>query len=286
MLDKPEIGTIDPLARIGAMRLAVADLAKVKDFYQRVIGLSVLDDGNDAALLGIGTRGLIQLEARPDGYRDPRSTGLFHIAFLLPSRADLADWLYHYLVEGYQLEGVGDHIVSEALYLSDPEGNGIEVYRDRPREDWTYTNGQIVMDTLPIDLDDLMEDKTGQPYSGAPDGTANGHIHLSVSNVAEETDFYQRVFGMGLQVGMGSASFLSAGDYHHHLGLNSWQRSIKRTPDESRLGLLDFEVVVSNSDELDGAVQRFEENGVEIQENGSGQLRVVDPDGIGVVLTV
>lgn len=285
MYTNTNIGLIDPEATIGIMRLAVADLQKEKDFYQQVIGLSVLDESGESVLLGTETNPLLRLESRPNGYRDTRSSGLFHIAYLLPSRNDLAMWLDYYLSLGYRLDGVGDHIVSEALYLRDPEGNGIEVYRDRPREEWTYQNGNIVMDTLPIDLNDLLSDKNGSVYEGAPAETRNGHIHLSVANVSGETDFYQNVLGLGFQTGLFSASFLSAGGYHHHLGLNSWQGANTRSPDENRLGLLDYEIVLPNESALEPVLDRLDEHGFETIAGDEGAKKVIDPDGIGVLLT-
>jgi catechol 2,3-dioxygenase len=285
MDNNKNIGHIDPQASIGVMRLAISDLKKEKEFYQQVIGLSVLDESGGSVLLGTEKNPLLRLEARPKGYRDPRSAGLFHIAFLLPSRKDLAGWLDAYLSRGHLLDGVGDHIVSEALYLRDPEGNGIEVYRDRPREEWTYKNGHVVMDTLPIDLNDLLSERNGRSYEVAPTDTRNGHIHLAVANVAEETDFYKKVIGLEFQAGLFSASFLSAGGYHHHLGLNSWQGSVKRAPDENRLGLLDYEIVLPNETAIEPVLSRLDENGYDVKSVNGEVKRVIDPDGIGVLLT-
>ncbi|MCB2179928.1 VOC family protein [bacterium] len=285
MFNNPNVGLIDPRAKLGIMRLAVADLAAEKEFYQQKMGFAVLDESGESVLLGTEENPLLRLESRPKGYRDPQSAGLYHIAFLLPSRSDLANWLEHYASQESYLDGVGDHLVSEALYLHDPEGNGIEVYRDRPRDEWTFENGNVVMGTESIDLNDLIQDRTGEPYRGAPAGTKNGHIHLAVANVPEESDFYQNVLGMGLQAEYYSARFLSAGGYHHHIGLNSWERSAKRQQDENRLGLLDYEIVLPNQEALGAIETRLDESGYALENSNGRGKRVVDPDGIGVVLT-
>lgn len=284
MFNKPDAGLIDPKAHIGVMRLAVADLNTEKEFYRQQIGLSILDETGEHVLLGVGESPLLHLEGRPKGFRDSQSVGLYHIAFLLPSRSDLADWLLHFASQENYLEGVGDHDVSEALYLRDPEGNGIEVYRDRPREEWVFQDGSVVMGTKSIDLDDLVKDATGELYEGVPSGTRNGHIHLAVADVPVESDFYQQMLGLGLQAEYYSARFLSAGGYHHHLGLNSWQHLRKRTHDENRLGLLDYEIVLPNEAALAPILARLDENNYRVEDVNDEGKRVIDPNGIGVVL--
>ena len=143
---------IDSRTEMGAVRLAVRDLPGMKNYYQEVIGLSLIHEGSDFVHLGVDGRPLVRLNSRLDGMSSPNSPGLFHLAILLPNRPELGRWLYHYVEKGLRLDGVGDHLVSEALYLSDPEGNGIEMYRDRPRESWEYNNGQVRMDTFAVDL--------------------------------------------------------------------------------------------------------------------------------------
>ena len=190
--------TLDPATTVGAVTLAVASLETMVRFYQDVIGLTVLERTVARAALGVGTTSLVRLMARPDGKQDPQAPGLFHLPLLLPGRPELGHWLRHLAQHGYPLDGAGDHLVSEALYLTDPEGNGIEIYRDRPRNQWSYENGRIHMDTLRMDLPALDNDAPDAPWSGMPAETTMGHVHLQVNNVNEAIDLYGNVLGFDL----------------------------------------------------------------------------------------
>lgn len=208
---------------IGRVALTVNDLPAVQSFYERVLGLRPLPGGGGGlALLGAGDRPLLELrEDRQAPRGSHREAGLFHTAFLLPSRAALARWLVHAAGSRTRLQGASDHLVSEAIYLADPEGNGIEVYADRPRAAWPQEGGRIRMATERLDLEDLARAADG-PWDGAPKGTVVGHVHLQVGEVAEAEAFYAGTLGFDVTTHYPGASFLGSGGYHHHLGANVW----------------------------------------------------------------
>ncbi len=211
---------------VGPVALRVASLARSTDFYRQVLGLRVHREGDASAALGAGGDDLLRLEEDPAAPRPRGTTGLYHFALLLPSRRALARQLWRLLQAGVRPQGVADHLVSEAIYLADPDGNGIELYRDRPRDEWVYDGGQIRMTTDPLDLDGLLAE-LGDPeerLQGIAPGTVMGHVHLRVSDVAAAEAFYRDVLGFDVTTRFGSsASFLSKGGYHHHIGLNTWE---------------------------------------------------------------
>jgi catechol 2,3-dioxygenase len=207
---------------IGRVTLTVNDLPKVARFYEQMIGLHRLSGDGTAVLLGEGDCVLLELRADPAARRhDAREAGLFHTAFLLPSRAALAGWLVHAAESQLALQGASDHLVSEAIYLADPEGNGIEVYADRPRSAWHAADGSIRMATLALDLNALARNAQSR-WSGAPSGTVVGHVHLQVGALPEAQAFYGGVIGMEQMAQYPGAGFFGSGGYHHHLGANIW----------------------------------------------------------------
>ncbi|KYH27089.1 glyoxalase-like domain protein [Halalkalicoccus paucihalophilus] len=259
--------------RVGRVALRTNDLDRLVTFYRDVVGLAVLDRGEDRATLGAGGTSLLELVADPDAPpREPDETGLFHTAFLVPSRAALGDALSR-IRERWHLDGASDHRVSEALYLADPEGNGIEIYRDRPREEWPTNEGRVEMDTLPLDLDALGDRRRGE--AAVPDGTTIGHVHLEVSSLSRAHEFYAEGLGLGVrQEWSDAALFLAAGDYHHHVGVNTWNG---RTSSARGRGLAWFELLVPNREAL--AAVRDRTGGPEpIDETDAPSLS--DPDGI------
>jgi catechol 2,3-dioxygenase len=271
--------SIHPATRMGPATLAVADLDRSLAFYTQVLGFHVLEKTGSRAVLGAADRPLLVLTEKPGARRQPeRSTGLYHIAILLPTRADLARTIQHIAESRYPLQGASDHLVSEAFYLADPDGNGLEIYRDRPREQWTWTGPTIQMASDPIDLDSLFGEIQNKPggWTGLPAGTQVGHMHLRVGNVREGVDFYHGLIGFDITAQMPGAAFLSAGGYHHHLGMNTWQSQGAPPPPPDSVGLQDFTVVVPDNAELDRIESRLKAAGV-AYERQNGDLVVRDP---------
>ncbi|MGO8946984.1 MAG: VOC family protein [Ktedonobacterales bacterium] len=220
--------TIDPETRVGLLALTISDLDRSISFYTNEFGFAQLQRGDDQATLGAGGVPLLLLKEQPGARPFPHDrygyTGLYHFAILVPTRADLGRWLAHWLETGHPLPGQGDHLVSEALYLTDPDGNGIEIYRDRPRDTWTWVNGQVEMATDPVDIRAMLAEaqKEGKSWSGLPAGTRLGHMHLQVGDIKQAVHFYHDTLGFDITAQMPTALFLSAGGYHHHLGMNTW----------------------------------------------------------------
>lgn len=240
---------------IGAVSLRVRDLAKLTEFYRDSIGLKVISEKLDEAVLGIDGEPLVRLlaGAQPQASK----AGLFHIAILLPSRRDLANWLSHVAQIRLPLEGASDHLVSEAIYLSDPEGNGIEIYRDRGRPDWPRRDGAIAMATERLDLEALLSEADGERYPGMPDGTRMGHIHLRVGDTAEAEGFYNGKLGFDVMVHYPGASFLASGGYHHHIGANVWQSRGAAPRRDGEAGLASFELVAKDEAAFTAMRQRM-----------------------------
>ena len=221
---RPGITSAGASLRIGRVALTVRDLDRVSRFYRDVIGLTLIDSDAQGHRLGVGRDVLLDLrhdpQARP---ADRRHAGLFHTAFLLPDRAALADWLVHAAAQHVQLDGASDHLVSEALYLTDPEGNGIEIYRDRPSEEWSILpDGSVAMATLRLDLNALAAARNSRPFAGMPPGTVVGHVHLQVGELDAAEAFWTDRMGMGLTTRYPGANFFGADGYHHHIGANIW----------------------------------------------------------------
>ena len=275
--------------RPGAVRLNVADLDRAQRFYEHAIGLRVLDRAAEAVRLGAdGDTAVVELVGRPDAPRRPRgTTGLFHLAILVPSRADLARALRRVADTGWRLTGASDHLVSEALYLHDPEGTGIEIYRDRPREQWRFEDGQLQMDSLPLDLDGVLGELSAADTeaTGMPPGTRIGHVHLNVAELSAAEDFYAGALGFDVTVrGYPGALFFSTGGYHHHIGVNTWAGEGAPAPPPGSLGLRWFEIALPGAPEFEQVGQRLRAAGFDIERDGGG-LRVADPSGNGILLT-
>jgi catechol 2,3-dioxygenase len=270
--------------------LTVADLDREREFYERAIGLRVLGDEGDAdgSTLRLGAGGTVAIELIGDPDAPPRrrgTTGLFHLAILVPSRADLASALRRVVGAGGPLAGASDHLVSESLYLADPEGNGIEVYRDRPREEWRRVDGQIEMATLPLDLDSLLAEQREGESSHAPARTRIGHVHLHVADLAAAEEFYAGVLGLDVTVrGYPGALFLSAGGYHHHIGVNTWAGEGAPAPPPGSRGLRHFEILLPGTADLEAAERRLRDAEVEARRDGEG-VHTADPSRNGIVLT-
>jgi catechol 2,3-dioxygenase len=283
--------SIAPGTGVGAVRLRVADLDSLAAFYERAVGLRPLAREGDIAWLGAdGGPPLVELAAAPGAPPRPAaSTGLFHLALLLPTRPDLARALRRVIGAGWRLTGASDHLVSEALYLNDPEGNGIELYRDRPREEWrSGPNGELEMATLPLDLDGVLAELgPGEPDDAGsmPAGTRMGHVHLQVSSLDPVEGFYAGALELDVTVrSYPGALFLSAGGYHHHVGANIWQTRGAPPPPEGALGLEHWELALPDESERDRLAGRLEAAAAETLELAAG-VRTADPSGNRVLLT-
>ena len=280
---------IPPGTAIGKVRLRVADIDPLTEFYERVVGLRGVEREGDLVRLGpVADEPLVELVSAPTAAPPPSfTTGLFHMAILVPDRAELARSLQRVMEQGWRLTGASDHLVSEALYLRDPEGNGIEIYRDRPRDQWGHSDtGELRMATLPLDLDGVMADEgsSERPPNGMPAGTTMGHVHLRVADIPAAEAFYNGALGLDVMIrSYPGALFVAAGGYHHHIGLNIWETQGAPAPPEGSLGLDRYELVLPDEDERDAAAGRVGETG-EPMHTGDGVL-ARDPAGNHVLLT-
>lgn len=280
--------SIHPDTQMGPVALTVADLPRSLTFYEQVIGLRLRaqeqneETGETTAVLGTDTAVLLHLTENKNAKRVTRTTGLFHFALLLPTRRDLALVFRHLVQTGLDL-GASDHLVSEALYLDDPEGNGIEIYADQPREAWPRFNGHIQMDTKRLNVPSLLSELGGDTavFSALPSGTKMGHVHLRVADIPRAKQFYGEVLGFDCMVDYGSqATFYSAGGYHHHLGLNTWQSLHAPPPPPEATGLIYLTIVTPNTAVVR---DRLHAAGVALTETEAG-LRFRDPFGNGILL--
>ena len=283
---KPPNYRLPESAHIGRVRLQVADLDRSIAYYETVIGFRVLSRDDHIARMGAqgDDRVLVELHEKP-GVRSVARRGhigLYHFAILVPDRAALGQFLAHLNELGVRA-GMSDHFVSEALYLADPDGLGIEVYADRPRSAWRESAGQLAMATEPLDVDSVIAAAKGEPWTGAPPGTTIGHVHLYVRDLEEAERFYHE--GLGLDKIVWSypgALFLSAGGYHHHLGTNTWAAGAPlATDDEARL--LDWEVVVPTTADADAAAHSISDAGHPVERSEQGHV-VRDPWGTALRL--
>jgi catechol 2,3-dioxygenase len=276
----PTFASRTPL-RIGAVALKVRNLPRLTSYYRDAIGLAVLEHGQDRATLGAGGVPLLQLEhtpaAKPD---DPRTAGLYHTAFLVPARADLARWLLDVAQKRVPLTGASDHAVSEAIYLDDPEGNGIEVYRDRRPEEWQWQGDMVTMTTDALDLDDLVRAAGGETWTGAPDGMRIGHVHLRVGDVDRAERFYRDVIGLNVMRRRGGASFMSSGRYHHHVAANVWHSQGAGARDQDRAGLTWFSFEADEA-ALAAVKARLSQAGAPLKDTATG-IETADPWGTTV----
>lgn len=270
--------------RIGAVRLKVRDLGAVSSFYETVLGLSPVTTGEDRITLGTCATPLLELVGDPGlAPHDPRQAGLFHTAFLMPTRADLARWVAHVAEARVPLQGASDHIVSEALYLADPEGNGIEVYADRPVSDWHGESGEIRMSTEPLDLQDLLQSAEGTEWSGFPEAGSVGHAHLQVGDTADADRFYRDVLGLDIAARYPGASFYGSGGYHHQLAGNVWNSRRASTRPDGMAGLEAVEILVRDAMNITAIAARADSAGIASTRNADG-LTLRDPWGTAITL--
>jgi catechol 2,3-dioxygenase len=281
----PASAEIAAEAFMGAVHLSVADLDRSLAFYETEVGLKTLRRDDGLASLGTAERELLVLTEQPGAPSSRGHTGLYHFAMLVPERRDLAGWLAHAARDRVPLTGLSDHFVSEAIYLSDPDDHGIEIYWDRPRDVW---EGQVAerMTTLPLDTDSLLgelEDPASASFEALPDGTTMGHVHLRVASIPETVAFYRDVVGFGLMAKLGPfAAFLSAGGYHHHLGANTWESAGAGPPPAGSAALQHATVVLPDTDERERILQRAGAAGL-TAETVAGDPLIRDPSGNGLL---
>ncbi len=284
--------TIHSETSLAHLELQVNDLAKMVAFYGDLMGFQVIENqGGQARLSPTGRPStLLTLTERKDARQQPsNSVGLYHTAFRFSDRKPLATTLLRFVAARWPLQGASDHRVSEAIYLADPEGNGIEIYRDRPRAQWPRLQESIQMGNLPLDLPKLLEDADqAAAQAGAIDpGTDLGHMHLQVSDLAPADAFYHQLLGLDVVMSMPNALFMSAGGYHHHLGANTWHSLHAPRRDKDTLGLKSFAFVIPDEANWLELFQRIHDDGRTLQAiERDGQLGVAleDQDGIGVEL--
>jgi catechol 2,3-dioxygenase len=274
--------SIDPATTVGLLSLSVSDLDRSVTFYTEAIGLTLLQRDAEGATLGVGETPLLLLTERPGARPWPREqqsyTGLYHFAILMPTRKDLGRWLRHWLELGFPLPGQGDHLVSEALYLSDPDENGIEIYRDRPRSEWHWDGGQVRMGTGPVDIRGLLDEaqRANEPWTGMPMGTHLGHMHLQVGDIAKAEAFYHDVLGFDVVARMPTALFISAGGYHHHIGMNIWHSKGASPAPADMVGLRFYTIDLPSKEAQQAVVARLDAAGIPYTRAGE-VIRVQDP---------
>ena len=283
---------IHPQAGIGAVELTVSDLDRSVRFYEERIGFRDRWSRNGTVGLGADGPALLILHESKDAPQARRTTGLYHFAILVPTRLDLARSLRHFADTRTDMQGFSDHSVSEALYLADPDGIGIEVYRDRPREEWRRSaDGTLKMVSEPLDVESLLREadadwrRTGAAWPGLPPGTVIGHVHLHVSFLEDTERFYREVIGFDLTQRFGeSAIFLSAGGYHHHVAANTWAGIGAPPPPVGSIGLKHFTIRLPDAAAVSDVARRIHAAGAEAAISDE-EIFVRDPSGNGIRLT-
>jgi catechol 2,3-dioxygenase len=274
---------------LGSVRLQVADLARSLDFYVNMLGLRVIE--SDVARAALAPQGddrvLVELHeragARPAGRA--QRLGLYHFAILLPDRAALGRFVKHLAAVGLPA-GAGDHLVSEAFYISDPDGLGIEVYADRPRETWQRRGRELVMATDPVDVDDVARAAGDTEWTGMPAGTVMGHVHLHVGDLVQARAFFSEALGFDRTVwSYPGALFLAAGGYHHHLGTNTWAGSGAAVPRDDDARLLEWTIALPDATSIAAVAKSLTDAGYAAELSGS-ELVTTDPWGTRIRLRV
>ena len=284
--EQPKGYRLPEVARLGGVRLQVADLTRSLAFYERTLGLRVVErSASRAALAPHGDeRVLVELVERPGARAAGRGRfGLFHVAILLPDRASLGRFVRH-LAEIGARAGAGDHLVSEAFYLTDPDGLGIEVYADRPRDTWQRIGRELMLSTDPVDVDDVVDAAGDTRWTGMPARTMVGHVHLHVGDLAQASAFYSEALGFDRMTwSYPGALFLGAGGYHHHVGTNTWAGPAAREPSEDDARLLAWTIELPTSDDVAGVARSIAAAGYPVEEV-AGDALVRDPWGTALLV--
>ncbi|SFM12045.1 catechol 2,3-dioxygenase [Gracilibacillus orientalis] len=275
-----------PITFVSNVTIRVQDLARSIAFYQKVIGFDILEKTNTtAALTADGKTSILTLEQPENAVpKQGRTTGLYHFAILLPTRKDLANFVFHSMEVGLPLAS-SDHLVSEALYFSDLDGNGIEVYRDRDPAGWTWQGDQVNMAVDPLDFEDLLKEGEKDAWQGLPQETAMGHIHLYVAEIGNTKHFYEKGLGFETVCQFGDqALFISTGKYHHHIGLNTWNGVGAPAPSENSAGLQSYTISYPTKEAVHRTIQNLKAIGASVEEE-EYQAITRDPSGNKIILT-
>jgi len=274
-----------PSIYVGEVNIKVKNLDNAVTFYQNIMGFQVLEQTEGKAVLTTdGKTPLLTLEQPADVIpKEGKMSGLYHFAILLPSRADLSVFLRHLLQTGYPL-GAADHYVSEALYLNDPDGNGIEVYRDRPSTEWTWKNNLVEMATEQLDAEGILAESDAE-WNGLPSGTVMGHIHLHVGDLQKAEEFYTKGLGFNVVSYYPQAAFLSTGGYHHHIAINTWQGVGAPKPPKNSVGLNWYTLVFPNETERENVIKQLKQLGAPVKKETDFYV-TSDPSGNQIRLVV
>ncbi|HYU74307.1 MAG TPA: VOC family protein [Ktedonobacteraceae bacterium] len=280
--------SIHPGTNIGLVTLRISNLERSRNFYEGILHFQPIEQTPGKLVLGAQDKQpLLELIEIPGATPQPRrATGLYHVAIVFPTRADLGRELLNLINAGLQI-GQGDHLVSEALYISDPDHNGLELYRDRPRNTWHWTNNVVEMATDPVDIQGLVEEgiRDAEPWEVIPTGTRVGHIHLQIGDIEEARQFYHTILGFDVTAHLPGALFVSAGGYHHHIGLNTWQSlGAKPTPANSA-GLQHYVIAIPTREGLLAVKERLLAHNVPFEEQ-EDLIRVNDPWNNHILLKV
>ncbi|MEW9052137.1 MAG: VOC family protein [Neobacillus sp.] len=276
-----------PITFVGQVNLKVQNLQRSLAFYKEVIGFKVLEQTERSAALSADGKNVLLSIEQPNNVvpKQGRTTGLYHYALLLPKRSDLATIVQYFLEIGLQF-GSSDHLVSEALYLSDPDGNGIEIYVDRDPSEWNWQNDQVEMAVDPVNFPDLLAGGKQPSWNGLPAGTVMGHIHLHVSELKKTEEFYIKGLGFDVVNRYGAqALFIADGKYHHHIGLNTWNGVGAPPPLPNSVGLESFTLVLANEEKLNKIITQLKSIGASVQQE-NGSYVTSDPSGNRIILTV
>jgi len=275
----------EPNIFVGEVNIKVKDLDNSLAFYQNIIGFQLLKKTNRKAILTTdGKTPLVTLEQPVDVIpKAEHMTGMYHFAILLPTRADLSVFLQHMVQTGYPL-GAGDHYVSEALYITDPDGNGIEVYRDRPSSEWKWNNGLVEMATEQLDARGILAESDAQ-WHGLPASTIMGHLHLHVSELKKAEEFYTKGLGFKIVSYYPQAAFLSTGGYHHHIAINTWQGVGAVTPPKNSVGLNWYTLVFPDEAARNNVIKQLQQLGAPLTEE-EDYYETKDPSGNPIRLVI
>lgn len=290
---------IDPAMKVGHVSLNVSDLSQSLDFYQSVLGFRRIGrPSSDKAPLSVGSNDssyLVELLQVKTGANNnslgqiessTRRAGLYHFAILLPERKFLADMLQNLNDKRDQIhfDGLADHLISESIYIRDPDFNGVEIYRDRPRSQWRWNDTQVEMATLPLNTTNLLKETTERSWKEMPDKTRIGHVHLHVSDIAKAMKFYHEILGLQLTAAIPSASFFAVGGYHHHIATNTWLGTGIAPASSESIGLNHFSIELSNKEELATLIEQFSRRNIAaIRDDLSDRsVFVQDLDGIQI----